>query len=175
MWVMTWPHLGGIWDIGGLTHDLLHLPEGSSTDNVSIMHLHRRMVVPDGWAAKRRRRETFVEQIAAMVDFLGEDAVAIGTDLPAIAGSSGEEGLSEVEVARRGAAVQFKMNESLAHFPAIFEKYTTNFGNNLTTRYCQGFDTLARWSALEGYLKEAGLSASAIEKTLGLNWIRVCK
>ena len=128
-----------------------------------------------GVDGERPTRETFVEQIAAMVDFLGEDAVAIGTDLPAIAGSSGEEGSSEVEVARRGAAVQSKMDESLARFPAIFEKYTTNFGNNLTTRYCQGFDTLARWSALEGYLKEAGLGASAIEKTLGLNWIRVCK
>ena len=64
---MEWRHFGkcgddlapsrGNMDIGGLTHDLLHLPEGSSTDNVSIMHLHRRMVVPDGWAAKRRRRD----------------------------------------------------------------------------------------------------------------------
>ena len=126
-------------------------------------------------AGVRPTTATFVEQIVGMVDFLGEDAVAIGTDLPAIAGSSGDTGLSQSELDRRGAAVQAKLNQSLAHFPAIFADYTANFGNKLETRYCEGFESLARWSELRGHLERAGMSATAIDKTLGLNWIRVCR
>lgn len=83
-----------------------------------------------------------------MVDFLGEDALAIGTNLPAIAGSSGDTGLIDSELARRGAAVQGKLDQSLARFPAIFADYTTNIANKLETRYRRGFDSLARWSEL---------------------------
>ena len=111
--------------------------------------------------------ETFVEQIVGMVEFLGEDAVAIGTDLPAIAGSTGDTGLSKSELARRGATVQAKLDQSLSRFPAIFADYTSNFENKLETRYCAGFDSLARWSELHGHLEHAGMSDTAIEKNLG--------
>ena len=126
-------------------------------------------------AGVRPSTQTFIEQIVGMVNFIGEDAVAIGTDLPAIAGSSGDAGLSRSELARRGAAVQAKLDQSLAHFPAIFADYTANFGNKLETRYCEGFESLARWSELRGYLERAGLSATTIDKIMGLNWIRVCR
>ena len=128
-----------------------------------------------GEAGVRPTTETFVEQIVGMVNFLGEDAVAIGTDLPAIAGSSGDTGLTDSERARRGATVQAKLDQSLARFPAIFADYTSNFDNKLETRYCQGFESLARWSDLRGHLDKAGLSNTAIEKTMGLNWVRVCR
>ena len=128
-----------------------------------------------GEAGVRPTVETFVEQIVGMVEFLGEDAVAIGTDLPAIAGSTGNIGLSKSELARRGAAVQAKLDQSLSRFPAIFADYTSNFENKLETRYCAGFDSLARWSELHERLERAGMSDTAIEKTLGLNWIRVCR
>ena len=128
-----------------------------------------------GEAGVRPSVETFVEQIVGMVDFLGEDAVAIGTDLPAIAGSTGETGLSQSELARRGATVEAKLDQSLARFPAIFAEYTSSFGNKLETRYCDGFESLARWSELRGHLEQAGMNETAIDKTLGLNWIRVCR
>ena len=89
-----------------------------------------------GEAGVRPTVETFVEQIVGMVEFLGEDAVAIGTDLPAIAGSTGDTGLSKSELARRGATVQAKLDQSLSRFPAIFADYTSNFENKLETRYC---------------------------------------
>jgi membrane dipeptidase len=126
---------------------------------------------PMCWRGDTQSRPTvadFVDQIVGMVDLVGADAVAIGTDLPALAEPVGLGGR------REGAAVQPSLDESLARFPEVFEDYTSNFGNRLETRYCQGFESLEAWRTVPHMLSDAGLPETVIRKVVAENWLRVC-
>jgi membrane dipeptidase len=127
---------------------------------------------PMCWRGDPNARPTlddFVAQLVSMLDLLGNDAVAIGTDLPALATSASAGGR------RDGSTVQASLDDSLARFPEIFGPFTSAFGNTVETRYCVGFDSLETWRILPNVLSEKGLSDQTIRKVLAENWLRVCR
>jgi membrane dipeptidase len=127
---------------------------------------------PMCWRGDPKARPTiddFVAQLLGMLDLIGDEAVAIGTDLPALATSASPGGR------RDGSTVQASLDDSLARFPEIFGPFTSAFGNNVETRYCVGFDSLETWRILPNVLSEKGLSDLTIRKVLAENWLRVCR
>lgn len=101
----------------------------------------------------------FVAQVLGMVELLGVDAVAIGTDLPA-----------QSQAAPSSAPV---LARSVAHYPEIFGDYVEAVANTIETRYCRGFSAIGQWSELPGHLEAAGLSGEEIAKLAGANWLRL--
>lgn len=101
----------------------------------------------------------FVAQLLGMIELVGVDAVAIGTDLPALSAQAPGSG----PVLARSAA----------DYPEIFGAYVAAVDNTIETRYCAGLDAIDRWSELPGHLAAAGLDASEAARVLGGNWIRL--
>jgi membrane dipeptidase len=111
-----------------------------------------------------------VDHIAHLVDFLGEDAVAIGTDHMLSQDSDNDpvpgwwRGLPFQALARKPASFGAYREAFHPNFPA--EPFTV--GDN----WPRGFETVAQWADLPQLVRDAGLSEEAARKVLGQNWIR---
>jgi membrane dipeptidase len=101
---------------------------------------------------------TFVRTIHTLLELVGEDAVAVGTDFPAIA---------------PGAGVEDILRRSLDLYPEIFGPYVAAYGNGLAERYCRELPTVASWPRIPELLLESGLSEATTAKIVGGNWVRV--
>ncbi|MFT3964384.1 MAG: membrane dipeptidase [Sphingobium sp.] len=116
----------------------------------------------DGKSHTRPSIRTFTDAVVGMIDLLGEDAVAVGTDLPLFAtGTLAEE-----------RAVVGRMVQS---HPGAFAQYVAAFGDDLRSQYCADFDNIGLWHTVPAALAEAGLSQEVIAKVVGGNWMRVCR
>ena len=116
----------------------------------------------DGVSPTRPSIETFADAMIGMIELLGEDAIAVGTDLPLFAtGTPAEE-----------SAVVQRMVQS---HPGAFARYVDAFGDKLRSQYCEGFDNIALWHTVPAALEKAGLSRETVRKVLGGNWLRVCE
>jgi membrane dipeptidase len=101
---------------------------------------------------------SFVEQVTSMLELFGEDAVAIGSDYSAVASAGAVDGV---------------LARSQLLYPEIFAAYVEAFGDDLSSRYCEGLETLGHWSHVPELLAGAGLSRQTLAAVLGGNWIRI--
>lgn len=101
----------------------------------------------------------FIDQLRGMVDLVGVDAVAIGTDLPA--------------VTPKAPPSQAVLDRSVRHHPEILAEYVAAVGNTLETRYCRGLNRIDCWTDLPGHLADAGFDEEQARKLLGGNWLRL--
>jgi membrane dipeptidase len=101
---------------------------------------------------------TFVRTIHALLELVGEDHVAVGTDFSAMSA---------------GAGVEAILRRSLDLYPEIFGSYVEAYGNGLAARYCRDLPTVASWPQIPRLLLESGLSAETTAKVVGGNWIRL--
>jgi membrane dipeptidase len=101
---------------------------------------------------------TFVSTIHALLELVGEDHVAVGTDFPAMSPGAGVEGI---------------LRRSLDLYPEIFGPYVAAYGNGVAERYCRDLPTIASWPEIPRLLLASGLSEETTAKIVGGNWIRL--
>jgi membrane dipeptidase len=101
---------------------------------------------------------TFVRQVHEMLDLLGEDSVAIGSDYPVVKDPSSLDDL---------------VGRTLERFPGFVGPYATRFGNDITARYAEGLEGIASWSGIPGMLRDSGLRDEVVDKVCGENWLRL--
>jgi membrane dipeptidase len=106
--------------------------------------------------------EEFIEQVKSIVELLGEDAVAIGTDFHAM----DEDGAHYLQANRE---------RMVSRFPAITGRYVNAFGNAADNRYCRGFDNVRSWRSLPEVLAHEGFGDRVVSKLVAENWLRVCR
>lgn len=105
--------------------------------------------------------EDFVAQVAHVLELVGEDSIAIGSD-------SFVAGPSEAETAPAVLA------RTTAAYPEIMGEYVRRFGNTMEGRYVEGFQSIADWKTMRERLRQAlGLDDDVLDKLLGGNWLRV--
>ena len=103
--------------------------------------------------------EDFIAQLSSVLELVGIDSVAIGSDLAIVTAA-----------APPSAAI---LERSAASHPEIFAAYVAAVDNTIETRYCRGFQSVARWAQLPDDLAELGLSSEERAKVLGGNWLRL--
>jgi membrane dipeptidase len=101
---------------------------------------------------------TFVAQVHGMLELLGEDSVAIGTDYPVVKDPSSLGAL---------------LNRTLERFPGFVGAYAARFGNDISSRYVEGLDGIATWSTIATLLRDSGLEDRVVDKVCGENWLRL--
>jgi membrane dipeptidase len=101
---------------------------------------------------------TFVAQIHEMLELLGEDSVAIGTDYPVVKDASTLGDLT---------------GRTLERFPGFVGAYAARFGNDIGSRYVEGLRGIETWSTFPELLSDSGLSDAVIAKVCGENWLRL--
>ena len=104
--------------------------------------------------------EAFFAHLNAALELVGEDSVAIGTDLPSL---PPVDGANEI-VAR-----------SNARYPEIFGDFVEAFGPSVSARYVDQMSSLVDWKRLPVLLSERGVPDAVVAKVVGENWIRVFK
>jgi membrane dipeptidase len=105
--------------------------------------------------------DDFAAQVEAMLELVGEDAVAVGSDhyVPA---PDDLEHLTQV------------LERTVARYSGIVGRYVERFGNTLQSRYVDGFETIDGWSGIRSELAgRLGLGDGVLDKLLGGNWTRV--
>lgn len=103
--------------------------------------------------------EDFIAQLSAVLELVGIDSVVIGSDLAVVTAA-----------APPSAAI---LERSAASHPEIFAAYVAAVDNTIETRYCRGFQSVARWAQLPDDLAALGLSDEERAKVLGGNWLRL--
>jgi membrane dipeptidase len=103
--------------------------------------------------------EDFIAQLTSVLELVGVDSVAIGSDLAVVTAA-----------APPSAAI---LERSAASHPEIFAAYVAAVDNTIETRYCRGFQSVSRWSQLPDDLAALGLSDEDRAKVLGGNWLRL--
>jgi membrane dipeptidase len=101
---------------------------------------------------------TFVAQVHEMLELLGEDSVAIGTDYPVVKDPS-----------KLGDLV----GRTLDRFPGFVGAYAERFGNDISSRYVPGLVGIGTWSTIPGLLLDSGLDQRVVDKVCGENWLRL--
>jgi membrane dipeptidase len=101
---------------------------------------------------------TFVAQIHEMLELLGEDSVAIGTDYP---------------VVKDPATLGDLTGRTLERFPGFVGAYAARFGNDISSRYVEGLRGIESWATFPELLRDSGLSDEVIAKVCGENWLRL--
>jgi membrane dipeptidase len=105
--------------------------------------------------------EDFAVQVGSMLDLVGEDAVAIGTD-QYVAGPGGAAQAAQV------------LSRTASRYPEIVGEYVRRFGNTVESRYVEGFKSISEWGAVRARLQSSlGLEDRVLDKVLGENWVRV--
>jgi membrane dipeptidase len=103
-----------------------------------------------------RLDEDFVRQAASVLELLGEDAVAIGTDLYGVSGD-----------------VSSILGRSEELYPEVFGAYVAAFGGSLESRYSEGLRSPADWQRIPEALARLGLGDESLAKICGGNWLRL--
>jgi membrane dipeptidase len=113
------------------------------------------MMIWDG--TKDPTPEWWAELVAGMLELVGEDAVAIGSDSPTRLVSDG---------------LVAATTRALVRWPELFEAYTERFGNSLDGRFAPGLKGLSAWASIPGLLSTAGIDDRVVGKICGGNWVR---
>lgn len=103
--------------------------------------------------------EDFCAQLLSVLELVGVDSVAIGSDLAVVSAAAPES-----------AAI---LERSAASHPEIFSAYIAAVDNTIQTRYCRGFQSVSRWAQLPNDLAALGLAVDERAKLLGGNWLRL--
>jgi membrane dipeptidase len=101
---------------------------------------------------------SFVRHVHGMIDLVGEDAVAIGTDFPGVPPARDVDDITD---------------RSLDLYPEIFAAYAELLGNGIEQRYPADLPSLAAWPRIPALLRESGLPEETTAKVVGGNWIDV--
>jgi membrane dipeptidase len=105
--------------------------------------------------------DDFARQVEHLLDLLGEDAVAVGSDT-FVAGPS--EAAAEPAILARTAN----------RYPEILGEFVAKFGNTMDGRQVDGFQSIDAWQTMRDRLQSSlGLDDRVLNKVLGGNWLRV--
>ena len=115
---------------------------------------------PFSWQGDPKRRpnlDDFLRHLDHVVDLVGVDHVAFGTDLPAV---------TNLDTIAPITAL------TLSRFPSVISAYADAFGNDVRNRYLEDCGSHAELVNITGLLLDRGWSESTIRGFLGTNFIR---
>jgi membrane dipeptidase len=114
----------------------------------------------NGNPARRPALSDYLRHVEHIVDLVGIDYVALGTDFPIV---------SDL------AKVAPTIARTLARYPGNVTRYAAAFGNDVRTRYLSDCGSPAALSRLTEALLTRGWREADIRAFLGLNWLRVLR
>ena len=112
----------------------------------------------NGSPDRRPALEDFIRHLAHVVDLVGVEHVALGTDFPVVKDLS---------------AVEHIIKMTLDRYPAAIATYAEAFGNDVRTRYLQDCSSPEQIPAIAEALQRRGWKHAEIDALLGQNYLRV--